>query len=314
MAQRDIKIPFKYCRVDRAARILECEVSDLINLGVENKISLCVNLDGMSSILYLGWNLEKCIEWHDKLKNVSSVLSRAKEITDFSYFSFDNLHVDENDDPSWGPLFEYDEEHDHTLSCKGRAYGLWRILWGLEELHNYRVSYFSGSELAPCMPEIENPVHQLLSFTESSGNDEEDEEWEMSNPGMRVTDRDLWVTAYDVRRLLECKSDYYTLESIYEVSYAAPSSKGKPAIHHSAERHATNRENVLMAAMRFRDENEDLFNNECLKDDGTYNFSAWARHVLNRPFLFPEGDIKIKTEDKVSTIISNAFKPPIQRR
>jgi hypothetical protein len=40
----DIKIPFQYCNIERASRLLGCEISDLINLGVTKKISLCLNL------------------------------------------------------------------------------------------------------------------------------------------------------------------------------------------------------------------------------------------------------------------------------
>ncbi|WP_261455499.1 hypothetical protein [Serratia ficaria] len=213
------------------------------------------------------------------------------------------------------PLFEGYEHVDGCFTCVGRAFGLWRLTQRLDDLLNYNVSYISGNEFTPCLPSIDNPVKQLMEYKLLDKPEDEMTEDELrdANRGMRITGNDLWITAVDVRKLIESQGDYHLLDTAYQHNLIMPKNLND-APHHSAERHATNREQVLMAAFRFKDENEKLFESECRKDDGNYNFSAWARLVLERPFLFPDAEIKIKTEDSVSTIIGNAFKPPSQRR
>ncbi len=44
MAEKEIKIPFSYCRLSRGASFLGVEPSDLINLAIENKIEISMML------------------------------------------------------------------------------------------------------------------------------------------------------------------------------------------------------------------------------------------------------------------------------
>ena len=38
-----------------------------------------------------------------------------------------------------------------------------------------------------------------------------------------------------------------------------------------------------MVAMRFKEEQQNAFNESCRKTDGTINYSAWARELIARP-------------------------------
>lgn len=310
---KDTKIPFHYCRLERAANLIGCEISDLINLGVLGKISICVLLDGFHSCLAVKGNIDSATNWYKGLPSSLSSSRSAKNITEYSIMQLYPYVVNLiTDKPEPSALFESQSGNGDAFSSQGRAFGLWSLWWGLDNIQNHGEHYLTGFELAPCHPKEDNPATQLLGGEDENEYDE-DYEGETKNKNIRLTVNDLWITSHDVRRLIDFDKDYYFLES---VSYIHEKNKeiNEGKIHHSAERHAVNRENVLMAAIRFREENSEVFKESCLKSDGTLNYSAWARFVIERPFLFPNGEIKIKTEDKVATIISNAFKPPAQRR
>lgn len=80
------------------------------------------------------------------------------------------------------------------------------------------------------------------------------------------------------------------------------------------ERHSKNRLDVIMAAMSFKERFPNDFNSVCLKPDGSYNFTEWARQVLDRPHLFKDGVVKIKSVDTVQKFISDIYKSPDDRR
>ena len=47
------RIPFSFCRIRRAADFLGVSTTDLLSLAVSEKITLCVRLDGLKSILWV---------------------------------------------------------------------------------------------------------------------------------------------------------------------------------------------------------------------------------------------------------------------
>lgn len=81
-------------------------------------------------------------------------------------------------------------------------------------------------------------------------------------------------------------------------------------IHPTAERHAINREQILSAALRLIEEQPNVFNDNCRKKDGSINYSAFARELLERHHFFPNGEPPIKTQESISGILSNAYKSP----
>ncbi|WP_261455500.1 hypothetical protein [Serratia ficaria] len=103
MAIKDIIIPFKYCRLDRAAKLLKCDKEDLITLAIDNKISLCLMLDSYESFMYVDANIDECHSWFDTLPANYKYPAMGKAITDYSCFSFDSISADENGDPLWLP-------------------------------------------------------------------------------------------------------------------------------------------------------------------------------------------------------------------
>lgn len=304
----DIKIPFNYCNIERAARLLDCEINDLINLGVTKKIALCLNLFDARAVLYMKIDSNSAINWFESRKLNSTTSLMGKDITKFSRFHLYRYdYNDEADETILIPLFGQDSENG-CFSSIGKAYGLWRLWNGLEEIQNFGEYALSGFELTPCHPEADNPAVQLLMVGEDSDYDEEDDQVFKN----KISINDLWITAQDIRRLLDCKGDYFMLSD--ESDDVEPQKiNGTEIVHHSAERHARNREQILMVAMRFKEEQKNVFNESCRKADGTINYSAWARELIARPDWFINGELPIKTETKIATILNNAHKRPSER-
>ena len=235
-------------------------------------------------------------------------------ITEYSDFNIFPFSVDDDEEPVSVPLFTESIHDDTCFSNIGVANGLWRVSWGLEDIQKNGVGYFDGTEFEPCLPAASCPVVQLI-FCDSEGTDDDSEPVEKETIGdMKVTYDDLWITAFDVKRIINCQSDYYNLEeSIYGGEHKERI-KSKSEIHHSAERHAGNREKILMAALRLREQQVNVFEESCRKPNGDINFSAWARELIARPDWFAGGEPPIKAETKIAEILSTAHKSPSERK
>lgn len=310
---KEIKIPFSYCRIDRAARLLECEVDDLMSLGAMHKISLCLNLYRAKSMLYVRSDADSATKWFDSLG--SGNLGEGNKITEFSRLHlFSNRYDSDADSICCVEKFEQLIDGG-CISKPGLAYGLWRLTNDLDVLQLYGEKEFSWCDLSPCFPESSNPAIQLILLgdadTEQSLDDENVDFNEEEKYNISIND--LWVTAYDIRRLLDCSGDYHLLDvSKFDESKLHKVNKDNIP-HHSAERHARNREQVLMAALRFKEEQSNVFNDTCRKLDGSINFSAWARELISRPDWFQGTELPIKTETKIADILKSAHKRPSER-
>lgn len=120
MRQPKQTIPFLYYKLDRAARHLECEIHDLIHLGVIGGIELCVMLSGLEC--------EIITEDEGLIKNDVSVSHPAirRNLTSYSYFDFSAIS---RHGEGWEP--EIEEEDEGIFSAKGYAHGLWALSDGV---------------------------------------------------------------------------------------------------------------------------------------------------------------------------------------
>lgn len=145
---------------------------------------------------------------------------------------------------------------------------------------------------------------------------ENDESYEEIYEKLDLTENDLWITAETVRRLVDFDGDYYNLEPGNSGIAGDKDHKIKRGeiVHHSSERHAGNREQILMAALRLREQQNSIFEEYCRKSSGEINYSAWARELINRPDFFINQTAPIKTESKIAEILSNAHKSPSERK
>ena len=64
MAEKEIKIPFSYCRLSRGASFLGVEPSDLINLAIENKIEISMMLKRFHCRILLREDFSDVKDWY----------------------------------------------------------------------------------------------------------------------------------------------------------------------------------------------------------------------------------------------------------
>lgn len=313
----DIKIPFKYCRIERAAQFLNCEIEDLLTLGLENKITINVKLNGGRSYLIVSSNVSDAEKWIDTKVPLADTSMRQVSITDYSIFKFDTLDIDDSNDDikvNVKPLFKPVEwSDDVSVSCEGRAYGLWRLKYEIDDLLCNKVAYLNSPIFIPTLPEGDNLASQLLFIHDQDCEPDDDNEEYEDVFYNRITDKDLWITAFDVRRLLDCNGDYHTLESLNTVKQVANMESKLQTIHPTKARHDNNREQVLNAALRLLLEQPNIINDYCRKKDGSINYAAFARELKDRKTFFPNGESPIKTEERLSGILSEATKAAAEK-
>lgn len=336
MANVDSKIPFTYCRIGRAAEFLDMHTFDLLSLGACGKIGLCVRLNGMGSILSLDGNVEKHEDWYASLDYDHSVLAPAKYISTYTSFSIDNIFENDDFSPGFYPRFykarrgDDTEDENWSQSHRGRAYGLWILptriintilIDGTASAGGVALGFNKSDENTPSgwlfpLTIAEINEGECENGVDSVEGDEADEGYEEIYEKLHLTENDLWITAETVRRLVDFNGDYYNLEPGASGIAGVKNHEIKRGeiVHHSSERHAGNREQILMAALRLREQQSRVFEEYCRKPNGEINYSAWARELINRPDFFINQTAPIKTEAKIAEILSNAHKSPSERK
>lgn len=259
-------------------------------------------------------SLDNAEEWRTTLLNSYYLCAGANAISDYSSFKFDIISLDSDDNPVFNPYFI--DDNGFVISCIGRAFGLWRLIRCLDDLINYRVAYIDSTNVVPCSPPENSPVVQLLTGVDDHADDEdeasdyeEDDYCEEDDYSNRITDKDVWITGHDVRRLLDCDGDYFKMPSLNEIKNV---NSELQVAHPVINRHAKNREEILIAAIRFKEEQPNVFLENCIKKDGTINYTEFSRQLLERPFLFPDGDSPMKSTEAIIKTLKKAFKQKSQ--
>lgn len=312
MAEKDIKIPFSYCKLSRAATLLGVEPSDLINLAVENKIEISMMLKNFHCRILLREDFNDVKEWHSSLyfpRTFNAMSGQTRAITKHSYISFTNGLYFEPDKLLSGADIFCETEGKGFIVGYGFALGLWRIMPDQFESDSIVKKFFPG--FYPCLTGEECPVVQILPaqpfIDQANGKrfDFEAHEFEASYD-------DLWVTNYDIKRIVESGIDFDKLPVINDIVRPDLDSDSNQIINKRSEsakeKHARNELLILSAAIKFKETSTDSFNAECIKKDGSYNFSAWARAVADRVHLFPNGQCPVKSIETITSYISKHFK------
>lgn len=248
-----IKIPFSFCRIERAAELLNIKTEDLLSLAVSGKITVCVMLDGFSSLLFIDGNADELTSWYGSLPRSSQTLSSAKFLSDYSTYSIDLLTDNGDGDIVFHPWF-YDWPEEQQLgafsaqSHRGRAYGLWVPQTPtITGILNHGSAELMWGSLGLCRTDDKTPPLVLIPLSD----DEENEDEEASDPKVIVTENDLWITAKQIRELLKYNGDYCDLPVTGNQNHVSRHdiTGDVKAINHLAEHHATNREKLFRSAI-----------------------------------------------------------------
>lgn len=306
------KIRLDYYRIDRASEIIGCDVDDIVHMWLSGALKLYADLKGTYCYLtrYQLNSFEECEM--ELLRVLGGDPYKEKDLSkSLKWFSYMSEDVTKR----------YIEKIDDI--CKyiyyGKAYGLWEVsttivtrfvsesvfLTSMDNINS------EGSTNESCFVVGELFEHDSYRFRDYLSFDD----------AIKINKIDLVITHADVDSLMSKEwgeiPSFINKLKVDEGNLTEPSgleNNIEIIPHHTAERHATNREQVLMAAMRFKEEQPNVFNDECRKADGSINYSAWARELINRPTFFLNNTLPIKTETKIAEILSNAHKAPEERK
>lgn len=257
-----IKIPFSFCRIKRAADFLGVNTDDLLSLAVSDKITLCVRLDGLKSVLFVEGNVAELSDWYLSLSTNESVLACAHDISKYTSFSIDRLSYDEeNDDTIFHPWFYPMQQADGSTSSErsqshqGRAFGLWvPQLPVINSVLNYGKSSLLWGSLGLYRTDESTPGLCLIPLSLNHDDiceREDDEDYEEIYPDIEITENDLWITSEQVRELLIYNGDYSDLPNRNQrgLSTTHDFMQEIKKVNHAAEHHATNREKLFKSAI-----------------------------------------------------------------
>ncbi|PPE60085.1 hypothetical protein F157LOC_02324 [Pectobacterium brasiliense] len=312
MAEKDIKIPFSYCKLSRGASFLGVEPSDLINLAVENKIEISMMLKKFYCRILLRKDSCDVNEWYSSLyypRTFNAMSGQTRAITNHSYIEFTNgCYLDPKKLLSGADIF-FEKEGEDFLVGYAFALGLWRVMPDQFEAASIVKKFFPG--FYPCLTGGESPVIQILPaqpFIDHANGKRFNFDPHEFDAGYD----DLWVTNYDLKRIMESDLDFDSLPMLNEIELPDLSADKPKNINirseKALERHARNELLIIRAAFKFKETSIDIFNEDCLKKDGSYNFSAWARHIIDRVSLFPNNECPVRSVDTVASYISKVFK------
>ncbi|WP_437215015.1 hypothetical protein [Pectobacterium sp. LFLA-215] len=255
MANITKKIPFSFCRINRAAEFLEMKTEDLLSLSVSGKIILCVRLDGFKSVLFINDNANNLDRWYHSLEGNNTVRARAKNISNHSLFSIDNMSIGENNEPFLHPKFYPIREGNNineniSQSHDGRAFGLWIPQETIiNSVLNYGYATMGNESIGLYRTDDNTPDCCLIPLTDDESNDMDDEEGQLRT--FKITTDDLWITADQVRKLVEHDCDYNDLPCLWDrdKEYITDFMKKESHFNHMAEHHAKNRERLFKSAI-----------------------------------------------------------------
>lgn len=176
-------LPLEYCRIDRAARMLGCEVEDIIHWGSVGSIDLCCFLEDVRFFL-----LPNKSTWEDS----SHLLDQGGKVIDGQL----DLSI---------PFTKYaffNRESEGVNTLLGRAHGLWPLsIWSLKELEKNGVI---DSDTIQFYAENTEGDHVFIEPAISSS--------EIKNS---ITFGDVWITKLNLEMLHKSIAEGESLPNIY---------------------------------------------------------------------------------------------------
>ena len=280
--KRNILKQLEYCRLDRAAELLDCDVSDLLHFGATERVAIYLFLKDNPTALV-------------SFPKITDAFPQHQDLCEKGRFIFDHntsMHpfgfgVIERDDD--GNIVDFESEPEF----KAELYGLW-------QLPPYIVSDIDNDML----PDMEDILIRVSAVTSDGDFAYADlKEW-----GFRPTAHDCYLKKIDLMRLDECFTNTGNTKPLLRISKSSseqeaqsrPPKESKP--NGVAERHAVNREIILAAAIYAKI----TWPDEC----GT-TAKEWAATILDHEhalFRDTNGGQAILADQQIERILGSAMK------
>ena len=269
-----------YYRVDRAAKLIGCEVGDVIHWGATGKIKLCVMLDMANSIFCSSMKIEKIN--HD-LRNLPEYTDEFKQLTKNSFiYNDDSIYIEDVEFFFEDNLFVSDSNSDDDLNniAHGHASGLWELEQKAVMKIEMRNFYDDRLIVLPSGDmNLEGFFCCLLPDTK----------------GCSISTADLWITREYIERILS--NDLTT--KIIQKTLESSAIKSVKLSRVASERHAKKREVVLVAA---------IFCKEKYPDECSGSIRSWANCIEKRAseLLYINGESPLSI-DRIERILGKAI-------
>lgn len=291
----------EYCKLDRAARLLDCELSDLLHWASIGEIEVCVMLNNAITTLSI-----KCPTNHFlEVMGIQDGEIDQGVTLGMSYIFPINKH-DSNECYVLGD--DADEYSRHDIYCL--ASGLWKInsQWNVIELISKGKTKIADMGLGISDLFIEDLFLDNYLF--------EDSDYILHGTVIEpifktfgeITVNDVWIS----RNQMDVINSYpgssmLSIPACWTEDMPDKLSSPAKPVHPRTEKSAVSRLAVLEAAIYIKENNSDDFTKACIKSDGSYNITKWAELVIDSTYLFDDGRIPLTDKQTIMDVISRAF-------
>lgn len=286
-------LPLEYCKLDRAAKLLGCEVEDILHWGIIGAINLCVKDPGIARLIAgpvsddhpdsVTFKIDSDRELSPQLSNYSRCFTDAPLLDDQT-----------------GVLLTEICKYDVYL------YGLWAVNYPRYDYLKYGIN--RKIILIPCFQSDESyEIYAQLKSNEELA-DHPDAAWLGLDDDdfFDFTINDLWIVRPDLEKIYNAihgdgilpnmLNNTEVARKIRKIDAQIQRDTQKP--HHRSESTAIKREQVLAAAMHVRNKHLD----ECA------TYSKWAQAVFNHSHLYwPDLEEPPLSFERIERIIASAM-------
>lgn len=283
-------LPLEYCKLDRAAKLLGCEVEDILHWGKIGAINICVKGIGSGRLVWSANGPQSQEELAASVRRIYSFghfIDSELHQSPYSYFCYPIMENDLNPD---------DIKHmDDSRAVDALVFfgGFWAVDLDFPDGFS---SYKEAEGIAGGYFRIKSTTPDKKGFVYSA-------EVQVPNSCHNIpTNDDFYIIKPDLDKLYNAIHNEGKLDNIYNnAELAEKASEQKQRLnakpHHRSESTAIHREQVLAAAVNVREKYPD----EC------HGFSRWAQAVFNHSHLYwPELDEPPLTVEKMERIIASA--------
>lgn len=277
--------PLEYCSLDRASRLLMCEVEDLFHWHEIGAIQLCIRFDGSEEFEHKinGWSLHRFYSAGVIPNSISYDLS-----------NYSRMRVTDSENAIAPTLKELDDipsllRFSHYYNVNIRLSGFWKLI------PKQFTSSGGNTDVCVYSNEITDEFKYSLAMPE---------EFE-SNV--------IYIMKNDVDRLIKSNGEplpnYINGKIQHQKEAETPEELDKT--HKNQEINALKREAVLLAAMYVMERHPE----ECSRKNGKKSLAAIAKAICNHSYtLFNSEEPPISNIRVLSEIIGDAYKLPNKRK
>lgn len=279
-------LPLEYCRITRAAQLLNCEVNDILHWGAVGAIRLSVMLDNAPAIMVLSDEdglIEDNAKYDDMMETLFSQLTQSPN-QELLLSKYSRIQ------PRQG---------SHTDLVFTYASGLWSLQASvIQKLEQTDTAIDIADEAFLPLSSTNNSIEPSAVLSKHIDNLAMYWEGCISEPEFILVPEQLWITKEDLDVL------YKHIQSGEELPHMSlrhaikPKNQNASISERMAEMHAQNRELILAVAIRA----QHRYKNEFID-----NATLWAQTIVDHEHTLFKSQKAPLSVDKIAKILAKAM-------